>query len=112
MSSGLLITPTIASTLADAVYGIREVADVRQGTAERLGAVTPGLEGPQPTGAVETFESFDLSGSAVAGRSGAGMFASKTGFGMVVPGKGKHSGDIAVVCRGTAINQDWLSNLN
>jgi hypothetical protein len=40
------------------------------------------------------------------------MFASKTGFGMVVPGKGKHSGDIAVVCRGTAINQDWLSNFN
>ncbi|MBM2323501.1 MULTISPECIES: lipase family protein [Marivita] len=112
MSSGLLITPTIASTLADAVYGIRQVADVRQGTAERLGAVTPGLEGPQPTGAVETFDSFDLSGSAVAGRSGAGMFASKTGFGMVVPGKGKHSGDIAVVCRGTAINQDWLSNFN
>lgn len=112
MSSGLLITPTIASTLADAVYGIREVGDVRRGTAERLGAVTPGLEGPQPFGANETFESFDLSGSAVAGRSGAGVLSSKTGFGMVVPGTGKYAGDIAVVCRGTAIGQDWLSNFN
>ena len=31
---------------------------------------------------------------------------------MVVPGTGKYAGDIAVVCRGTAIGQDWLSNFN
>lgn len=112
MSSGLLITPTIAATLADAVYGIREIGDVRRGTAERLGTVAPGIAGPMPMGAVETFDCFDLSGSAVAGQSGMGMLSSKTGFGMVVPGKGKHAGDVAVVCRGTAIGQDWLSNLN
>lgn len=112
MTSGLLITPTIAATLADAVYGIRDVSDIRRGTAERLGAVGPGQEGPMPMGANEALESFDLSGSAVAGKSGVGVLSKKTGFGMVVPGTGKHAGDVAVVCRGTAIGQDWLSNFN
>lgn len=112
MPGAPLIPPTVAATLADAVYGIREVADIRRGTAERLGTVDPGLAGPQPMGAVETFDCFDLSGAAVAGQSGMGMLAKKSGFGMVVPGTGKFAGDVAVVCRGTAIGQDWLSNLN
>lgn len=112
MPAAPLIPPTVAATLADAVYGIREVSDIRRGTAERLGSVNPGQEGPQPMGAVETFDCFDLSGGAVAGRSGMGMLAKKSGFGMVVPGAGKFAGDVAVVCRGTAIGQDWLSNLN
>lgn len=108
------ISPTEAAVLADAVYGIRETANVREGVARRLGAVdhARGQHGPQEPGVATTLEAFDLSGRAIFGESGGPMLHKASGFGMVVPGKGRYAGDVAVVCRGTATKRDWLTNLN
>lgn len=57
-------------------------------------------------------DGFDLSGSAIAGESGPPLLSKATGFGMIVEGKGRYAGDIAVVCRGTASWRDWLTDFN
>ncbi|MEL6206191.1 MAG: lipase family protein [Pseudomonadota bacterium] len=107
------ISPTIAASLADGVYGVREVSNISQAVAERLGSVTPGVEaGPQPMGVSELFDAFEVQGTAVTGVSGAPMLTKSTGFGMVLKGKGRFKGDLAVVCRGTATWRDWLTDFN
>lgn len=104
------LTPYLAARLADAVYNIQGTNDVARATADYLRSTTPRPANYQ--GVAGIIDSFDMSGSSVAGKSGATMLMKKTGFGFVVKGIGDYSGDIAVVCRGTAAIQDWLSNAN
>ncbi|TDL86080.1 lipase family protein [Meridianimarinicoccus aquatilis] len=94
------ISPGLAATLADAVYGVREQGNVRRAVARQIGSP-------------EVLEDvFDVSGAAVAGMSGGRLLGAKSGFGMVLRGRGPLEGHMAVVTRGTETQQDWLSNAN
>lgn len=94
------LTPGLAATLADAVYGVRDSGDVRRGVARQIGSPDV-LE-----------EHFDVSGASIAGMSGGRLFGAKSGFGMVLHGHGALEGHVAIVTRGTETQQDWLSNAN
>jgi hypothetical protein len=94
------LTPGLAATLADAVYGVREQTDIRRSVARQIGS-------PDALA-----DAFDVAGAAVAGVSGASALGAKSGFGMVLHGRGPYAGDIAIVARGTESRQDWLSNAN
>ncbi|PWR01550.1 hypothetical protein DKT77_15530 [Meridianimarinicoccus roseus] len=94
------LTPGLAATLADAVYGVREQQNVRRAVARQIGSPDV-LE-----------DAFDVSGAAVAGMSGGRLLGAKSGFGMVLHGRGPLEGHVAIVTRGTETQQDWLSNAN
>lgn len=94
------LSPGLAATLADAVYGVREQAHVRRAVARQIGSPDV-LE-----------ESFDVAGASVTGLSGGQMMGGTSGFGMVLQGRGPREGHLALVTRGTETQQDWLSNAN
>lgn len=88
-----------AAKLADAVYGIRADANFARGIAAR------GVRGLE--------SDFDIGATIIAqGTSGAGAISQRSGFALVVPGRGARANELAVVTRGTATTYDWLSNLN
>jgi len=94
------LSPGLAATLADGVYGVIDRRNVRQAVAAQIGNL-------------DTLDdAFDVSGATVAGVSGGAMLGRKTGFGMVLQGKGRQDGNVAVVVRGTDTLSDWLSNAN
>lgn len=106
------LSPALAATLADAVYGIRLRSDVERAMAARMPVMMGQQEGPATKGQSEMLEGFEIDGTATEGRSGVTGHNSRSGFGMVMTGKGRFAGDLAVLCRGTQTSEDWLSNLN
>lgn len=92
------LAPHQAARLANAVYGIRTVDSVAAGFAERG---EPGLDAQ-----------WALADARVAhGRSGA-VFRPRSGFGVVLDGRGEWQGHKVVLLRGTVTGADWLSNFN
>ena len=96
----MTISPTIAGQLANGVYGVLGNDNVLDGFRER-NATGSGLT-----------DLFDLGGEAQRfhGVSGGRLVHSQTGFGTLLKGKGSLQGDVAIVCRGTKIGVDWLTN--
>lgn len=94
------LTPGLAATLADGVYGVLDRDNIRQALAAQLGTLN----------ALD--DAFDVSGAYVTGVTGGGIAGKITGFGMILPGTGRQAGNVAVVVRGTQTLSDWLSNLN
>lgn len=87
--------------MAEGVYGIIDTTNVSRAVVETV----------QPE-ARSVLEAFDLKGKAVFGESGGPLLHKASGFGIVVAGKGRYAGDVAVVCRGTDTARDWLTNFN
>lgn len=95
----MTLDPATAARLADAVYGIRADANIARGIAAR------GVKGLE--------NDFDIGAAIVAqGTTGAGFLSERSGFALVVPGRGARANELAVVTRGTATTYDWLSNLH
>lgn len=93
------LSPLLAAKLADGVYGIRDDDNVARGVASR------GVKGLDDV--------FDLGSAVIAqGTTGAGSVKKDSGFALVMHGKGRRQGEVAVVTRGTATGHDWLSNFN
>lgn len=95
----MTLDPATAAKLADAVYGIRADDNIARGIAAR------GVRGLE--------NDFDIGAATLAhGTTGAGAITQRSGFALVVPGRGAKANELAVVTRGTATTYDWLSNLN
>jgi len=94
----MTLDPATAAKLADAVYGIRADDNIARGIAAR------GVKGLE--------NDFDIGAAIIAqGTSGAGVISQRSGFALVVPGRGAKAHELAVISRGTATTYDWLSNL-
>lgn len=97
----MTLSPKMAAQMANGVYGIRETTNIVEGFRQR-GAAGGGL-----------MDAFDLEGSGrrLEGVSGGRVLTHRSGFATVLHGKGHaRQGEIAIICRGTQIKYDWLSN--
>jgi triacylglycerol lipase len=92
------LTPLQSANIALGVYELRtkKVADL-SGTGKLLGS-----EGMFAVGDSNTFK----------GESGVALWKEITGFGYVAAGVAAHEGESIIVCRGTDIVQDWLTDAN
>lgn len=105
------LSPSVAATLAQAVYG---VFDVNQPSVRRA-MEAQGMTGELATAAsIEAVADFEIETRAVSGVSGTLFTRRTSGFGMVLHGRGRRAGEVAVICRGTIFDFpfDWASNLN
>ena len=93
-----ILTPVQAATIASGVYGLRErtVSELHD-RGEKLGC--------ESMFAVSDKSRFEA-------KSGSLMWKKLSGFGYIAAGTGKFEGDVLVVCRGTDIRNDWLTNFN
>lgn len=99
----MTLSPRMAAQMADGVYGIRTQTNIVNGFEER-NALGGGLR--------DEFE-METSAQRVEGASGGRLLSNKSGFGVVLHGKSAaRRGEVAILCRGTAIGYDWLSNLS
>lgn len=96
-----VISPRIASELAEAVYQIR--------MPDRRGRYSV-ESGPELNSCFD----FDLANGPVQGISGGfmGLFQKTSGFALIGHGKGRYTDDHAIAIRGTKTGQDWLTNGN
>lgn len=95
----MTLSPEAAANLANGVYGIRTTDNIAEGVYNR-GA--RGLE-----------NDWDLDGgSVISGQAGAGAFRARSGFALVLNGRGTRNGQRVVAVRGTVNSYDWLTNLN
>lgn len=96
-----VISPRIASEIAELVYQIR--------MPDRTGRYS--VEGSAELS--KSFD-FDLSNGPVHGVSGGifTLFQKTSGFALIGWGKGRHKGDHVISIRGTKTGQDWLTNGN
>lgn len=95
----MTLSPTLAAEMAEGVYGIRTQTNIADGLARG------GLSNDE----------FEVGSSArrVEGVSGGRLLSKKSGFGVVLHGKSTaRRSEVAIICRGTDIGYDWLSNLS
>ena len=98
MTDPLALSPKTAAALADAVYGIKDTANLERALFERRQS------------AMLADGRFDFSNAVrVGGSSGAGI-RSTTGFSLVIPCKGSLQGQYVVATRGTVSIYDWMSD--
>ena len=102
-----MLSPALAALMADGVYGVMYQPNVARALRER-GTTSA----PMTQTASTLVDGFELNTTAVEGASGNLCYGSRSGFGMVLTGKGRRQGEVAVVCRGTQLTEDWLSNIN
>lgn len=92
------LTPSQAAIMARGVYRLRE----NSVTTMRDRGQTLGCEGMFSVDDSSRFQ----------GRSGALLWKPLSGFGYMAAGEGSYQGELLLVTRGTAMQADWLSNIN
>ena len=112
------LSPQIAATLADAVYNVRLEPDVRRAVLmdyadqRALSATDDDSARAASDLVTEIADEFELQTRAVSGLSGVIGTRKESGYAMVLHGRGRRRGEVAVVFRGTQTAVDWLSNAN